>query len=415
MNARNGRSSFTLIELLIVIAILVILAVVVVLTLNPSELMAQGRDSQRLSDMASINSAVNIYLVDSGGTGFLGTSSVVYVSLPDTASSTCEDLSLPALPSGYTYNCVSTTSLVKTDGTGWLPVRLASTSSGTPLGSLPKDPTNSTSSGLYYTYITDGNGNFELTAVLESIKYASQEASDGGPVNFMYEIGNKLTLSTMTRVIVGVWKFDGNGNDGSANANNFTLSGSPLPSFANGVLGQAYAFSNSGTGYLYATSNASTTPLGASPRTMGIWVYPTSTPNSSNGEYVLIGYGSASTNQMFVLTDIGIGLTYGAADLAVYSNDMVTTQAIPLNKWSFLVGVYDGNGNIYLYYNGQLISSKAVTLNTTVAIPLEVGGSPEFSGLLSDYMDGYLDEPFITDYAMTASQIQNIYNAEKPH
>ncbi|MCL5733700.1 MAG: type II secretion system GspH family protein, partial [Patescibacteria group bacterium] len=73
------RSSFTLIELLIVIAILVILAVVVILTLNPSELLAQSRDSARLSDMASLNSAINIYLVDSAGTGFLGTSSVVYV------------------------------------------------------------------------------------------------------------------------------------------------------------------------------------------------------------------------------------------------------------------------------------------------------------------------------------------------
>ncbi|MCL5733372.1 MAG: hypothetical protein M1334_01755, partial [Patescibacteria group bacterium] len=123
----------------------------VILTLNPSELMAQGRDSSRLSDMASLNSAINIYLTDSGGTGYLGTSSVVYVSLPDTASSTCGDLGLPPLPSGYSYNCVSTTSLVKTDGTGWLPVKLASTSSGTPLGSLPKDPTNTTSSGLTIT------------------------------------------------------------------------------------------------------------------------------------------------------------------------------------------------------------------------------------------------------------------------
>ena len=110
----SSRSSFTLIELLIVIAILVILAVVVILTLNPSELMAQGRDSTRLSDMASLNSAINIYLTDSGGTGSLGTSSILYISVPD-SSSTCGDLGLPALPSGWSYNCVSSTSSRNTE------------------------------------------------------------------------------------------------------------------------------------------------------------------------------------------------------------------------------------------------------------------------------------------------------------
>lgn len=41
----NRRNSFTLIELLIVVAIVAILAIVVVLTLNPAELLKQSRDS----------------------------------------------------------------------------------------------------------------------------------------------------------------------------------------------------------------------------------------------------------------------------------------------------------------------------------------------------------------------------------
>ncbi|MCL5016232.1 MAG: type II secretion system GspH family protein, partial [Patescibacteria group bacterium] len=41
----NERSSFTLIELLIVIAIIGILASALVLVLNPSQLLSQSRDS----------------------------------------------------------------------------------------------------------------------------------------------------------------------------------------------------------------------------------------------------------------------------------------------------------------------------------------------------------------------------------
>ncbi len=413
----DSKKSFTLIELLIVIAILVILAVVVILTLNPTELLAQGRDSQRLSDMASLNSAINIYLVDSAGTGSLGTANTVYVSLPDTASSSCGDLSLPTLSSGYAYHCASTTSLVKTDGTGWLPVKLASTSSGTPLGSLPKDPTNSSLTGLYYTYITDGSGNYEVTAVLESIKYAPQETKDGGPINFMYEAGNKLTLASAAEGFDGIWKFDGNGNDSSANTNNFTATGTPLPTVAPGVLGQSYAFSNSGTGFLVASSTTSTTPLGGSARSMGIWVYPTSTPNGSSAvAYILISYGTGNFNQIFALIDDCTGgYTCGAADLVVFANDLHSTTVLPLNKWSFLTGVYDGNSNLYLYYDGSLIASENVTLDTALTLPLEVGGSPEFAAFSDYYMDGYLDEPFILNYALSATQVQNIYNAEKPH
>ncbi|MCL5733476.1 MAG: hypothetical protein M1334_02315 [Patescibacteria group bacterium] len=58
--------------------------------------MAQGRDSSRLSDMASLNSAINIYLVDSGGTGSLGSANTLYISVPST-STTCANLGLPSL------------------------------------------------------------------------------------------------------------------------------------------------------------------------------------------------------------------------------------------------------------------------------------------------------------------------------
>ena len=56
------KKGFTLIELLIVIGVLAILATSVVLVLNPAQMIAQARDSQRISDLSSIKSAIALYL-----------------------------------------------------------------------------------------------------------------------------------------------------------------------------------------------------------------------------------------------------------------------------------------------------------------------------------------------------------------
>jgi len=77
-----NTKAFTLIELLVVIAILAVLAVAVTLILNPAELIRQGRDSTRLSDLATINKALGLYQTDQAGTGSFGTSTMVYISLP---------------------------------------------------------------------------------------------------------------------------------------------------------------------------------------------------------------------------------------------------------------------------------------------------------------------------------------------
>jgi prepilin-type N-terminal cleavage/methylation domain-containing protein len=89
-----SRKGFTLIELLVVIVIIAILAIVVVLTLNPAALLQQSRDSNRVSDMATINSAINLYNTDQSGASSysLGSSNTVYVSIPDpTATSSSGD------------------------------------------------------------------------------------------------------------------------------------------------------------------------------------------------------------------------------------------------------------------------------------------------------------------------------------
>jgi prepilin-type N-terminal cleavage/methylation domain-containing protein len=208
-----SRSAFTLIELLVVIAIIAILSVVVILTLNPAELLRESRDANRVSDMSTLNTALGLYANDQSGSAnySLGTPSTTYLSVPDpsatsTAGDQCQGLGMPALPTSTSYGCTSSSSLRNVSSTGWIPVNFKNISSGSPIGSLPVDPTNQTSSNLYYTYATNGR-TYKLTAFFESQKYAPMMANDGGPDYGLYETGNNLTLPDPGRGLVANYTF----------------------------------------------------------------------------------------------------------------------------------------------------------------------------------------------------------------
>ena len=236
-----NKKGFTLIELLVVLGILAIIMTVAIVTLNPSELFKQSRDSRRSSELATINKSLTLYEADKGVV--TGSSSVVYVSLPDPAATTtagtdCASLSLPPLATGWTYHCASPTNFQKTDGTGWIPVNLDGMTNRSPISQLPKDPTN-TSSGLrYYSYST--NGRWVLTARMDSKKYALQSGrADNGFNPIKLEVGPNVGLSKSIEGLQYFWPFEKNNgtqvND-EISANHGTLVGpagyNNLPSYA---------------------------------------------------------------------------------------------------------------------------------------------------------------------------------------
>lgn len=192
------EKGFTLLELLIVIAILAILASTAFVVLNPAEILRKSRDSQRLSDLASIRTAINFYISNTS-TPVLGTSATVG----------CVDQSTK-----YTYSHVSgvfstvpysttpsASSSRAVDGSGWIPVVLSSLIGGSPLSSWPVDPTGSFNSSRYYAYLCNSsNSTFTVFANMESGTYKKDgpsdvESKDGGNLPHVYEVGTAFLVT----------------------------------------------------------------------------------------------------------------------------------------------------------------------------------------------------------------------------
>jgi type IV pilus assembly protein PilA len=87
---KSANTGFTLIEILVVIGLIALLAAIVIVAINPARQFAQGRDTQRTSNLNSILNAVGQRMTDNKGI-FAGTfviSGTTYTCgpLPSTAT-----------------------------------------------------------------------------------------------------------------------------------------------------------------------------------------------------------------------------------------------------------------------------------------------------------------------------------------
>lgn len=416
------RQAFTLIELLVVIAIIAILAVVVVLTLNPAQLLAQSRDANRVSDMATLSSALNLYTTDQAGASAfsLGNASNTAISIYDsTASSTCGSLGLPAFSSG-SWLCASSSTYRNASSSGWIPVNLGAISAGSPISNLPVDPVNQTSSGLFYTYNTNGS-QFEVTADLESSKYKAQYGATL-QTNYFPEVisGGTQGVSALynSSGLIGYWNLDeGSGSstvDKSGNGNIGTWNGIPIGSngtyYTTGKVGTyAGGFDGSST-YIGLPSAVQLT--GA--QTESLWIDPFSWSGSANGVGVFGGAQPAH-----VCGNGGVSLTYTTGNFR-YAIDnssscsVASNISLPsLNAWTFVTVSWDGTSGanaLSAYINGVLNKTGA-----GLSGPIS-WGSYSFN-LGSDgqsyKFNGLIDDVRIYNRVLSPAEVMALYNSEK--
>lgn len=216
MNMKTSKKGFTLLELLIVITIISVLSVAIIVVINPAETLRKARDTQRLSDMASLKTALGVYVTTVNpvylggaatnatcqtvqGTDDATTATKLWYSTSTTVTGTLDNTPTPAKGLGTQ---VASTALGNVDSTGWMPIDLTNITGGSPISNLPIDPTNDggavTSASLVYRYACAAdNLTFEINAQLESIAFKTDDdkrAKDGGNNANYYEVGTALDI-----------------------------------------------------------------------------------------------------------------------------------------------------------------------------------------------------------------------------
>jgi prepilin-type N-terminal cleavage/methylation domain-containing protein len=408
----SPRRGFTLIELLVVIAIVAVLAVTVILTLNPAELLKQTRDSNRLSDLDTINKALSIVQADITNPSY-GTSTTLYISVPDSSTS-CANLGLPALPSGYAYGCAPTSTLRNTDGTGWIPVNFNLISSGSPLSGLPIDPSNSTSTGLYYSYIA--NAGWELNSIVESQKYRSntQISKQGFPG--IISVGNNQSLSPIanTSGLIGYWPF----SEG-AGATAFDLGGSGNNgTLTIGATGSqttvAQAWSNGGQGKVGSALHFDGTDdwvdMGlktvwdnlVNNFSVSVWV-KSDTPQQKR--LVSKGYNSQWEFELRANNTCALNYNLGAGFVGK------TSYVVLDSNWHLCTFVI-ANSNVYFWVDGVLRNTQAVSV-PFVSVPANKLFVGSHGGGADGTLLGSLDDVRVYNRVLSAAEVQAIYNATR--
>jgi prepilin-type N-terminal cleavage/methylation domain-containing protein len=414
----SRSSAFTLIELLVVIAIIAILAVVVVLTLNPAQLLAQSRDANRISDMATLQSATSLLLADLPGVS-LGNASSAYIALPDT-STTCGNLGLPVLFSGYSYNCASSASYRNVNSSGWVPLSFASSSAGSPIGVLPVDPANQTSSNLYYTY-TGGSGQYVFTTFMESQKYAKIMSATGGTDSALYEVGTGIaTLPNLGRGLVGYWPMEeGVGTttfDWSGNQNNGTWSGTQSGTSGYYSPGKVGNWAGTFNGSAYAnTGNSSSTNVIGGDFTVSIWVMASSTATT---KYIVErGSGPLSASDQGYL----LYLTANSGGQWVFAlwpgggtGQISVATAANAGIWHLLTGVFKASTKTaYLYLDGTYVAQGTNAAYSTPILSANSFVIGAAGDAHNNQWSGFIDDVRIYNRALSATEVQELYSAEK--
>jgi len=256
---------------------------------------------------------------------------------------------------------------------------------------LPIDPINSTSSGNYYTYVTGGS--WELNAFLESQKYRNS-SSCSQYLPGILKIGTNLSLSPIanTEGLVGYWKFDeGEGIvvDSSDNNNNGTLYGDT--SYITGKVG-SYALSFDGDeDYITFPYVNIETSL-----TYSLWF-----KRLDNGTKVPLSF----MKTYIAITDTKIN--YYPDPGYSYS----TYSWINNTDWNHVV-VSQSGLNVSIYLNGVVLGSTTNSLEANTTNSYNYIGRWH-QGYPTQYFNGFIDDVRIYNRALSAAEIQAIYNAQK--
>jgi hypothetical protein len=247
-----------------------------------------------------------------------------------------------------------------------------------------------------------------------------------GPQGYMPAIGQVASTASSPLPVtpppsggVAWWPADGYSTN-IISGNPTTLNGGV--SYAPSEVGQSFLFDGS-TGYIDVTDEDNLTPSAV---TVDFWFKSNvSLPDANHPEVPLISKlnfvddaNSTSRGYDFVYQfgALGFGLSNGGFRVLIYD---LTDTTIIAGTWHHVAGTYDSTGQ-KLYFDGKLVNSGAyfgpITYQSSHIEFGHVYNTADFSPSVNSptghyYFNGQLDEIEVYNRALSASEIQAIYNA----
>jgi prepilin-type N-terminal cleavage/methylation domain-containing protein len=397
-------SSFTLIELIIVLAIISILVTILIATIKPTEIFKKARDSKRIADLKNIEKTIDLLYSTYPNFNELNYAStnIVYISLKDN-SPTCSSYisQLPSLPPGYQYRCSANPQNI--DGTGWIPIPFKNFDIIN-LANLPIDPINKPP--YYYTFVVGGS--YAVYTMLEDLKNQASK-NDGDNYPYLYSVGTNKRLIDQAQGLVGYWTFDeGTGTiayDYSGNGNNGTLVNGPT--WTTGKVGGALSFD--GIDDLVNVSDTDSLDL-TNKGAISFWLYVPSW-GSNYAPIIMkgtpsLGWCSNAYNPFHIFNHYTANYIPFSMCSATAINYVVISPRPSTGIWHFYVYTFDGS-YLKAYLDGVMVSSVTQTISMKVdSNPVRIGGG-------NVYFGGTIDDVRIYNRALSDSEIKALYDATK--
>ncbi|MDQ4120700.1 MAG: carboxypeptidase regulatory-like domain-containing protein [Acidobacteriota bacterium] len=203
--------------------------------------------------------------------------------------------------------------------------------------------------------------------------------------------------------LVAWYAADGNANDISGNGNHGILENGAT--FAVGQVVQAFSFDGN--------DDVVSIPHNANQNINGsfsaeAWIFPESLPNL--GPRIFDKDDNSNLENRWLLALANDGTNVNSLAVVINNNDLVApNNSISLNQWNHVAFSYNGaSGELKLFINGVQLAARTLSGQTTsVTAPLRIGNDVTNTR----QFDGLIDEATVYNRALSAAEIQAIFNA----
>ncbi len=231
--------------------------------------------------------------------------------------------------------------------------------------------------------------------------------------------------------LVALYPFNGNANDDSVFANHGVIHGATLTTDRFGNSRSAYNF-NGENNYIDIGNPIPPNLQMPNAFTISAWVKPLAYSNTQNGPFggivasqynnwhscysIMVNYRDSQNGGVKggIHFQVGDGSTWWAT-----ASQGTTTVALPLGAWTHVTAVADVQGRQYkVYFNGQLVADwiPGNSIHYSYRCWLTIGWNRNIRPLrlAKRYFNGAIDDVSIYNRALSASEIQQLYEGPKP-